>query len=155
MNTACQSGSIEILSNRRLRPQHRLSVTDPSATLSGQSAEWLSTIRRRLQALSQLEEGWDGQKAKPVSHSNIDIALQVLLGVMQTGTPVPTLVPTVRGGLQIEWHLQDVDIELEIESPAPYVLSFEDRVAHREFERELTSDLHLFAEAVTRISARR
>ncbi len=113
----------------------------------------MTPVLHRLHVLSQLEDGWDAQKALRVSHSNIDIALQVLLGVMQKGTPIPALVPTVRGGLQIEWHVQDVDIELEIASPDRYLLSFEDRAAHREFERELTTDLGAFAEAVMRIRA--
>ncbi len=78
--------------------------------------------------------------------------MQLLAHVMLSDTPAPEIVPTVRGGLQLEWHVRNVDVELEILSPGRYLLSFEDRSSERELEVELSSDLSPFAEAVRRVS---
>ncbi len=80
--------------------------------------------------------------------------MQLLQGVMRTRTPVPEIVPTLRGGLQIEWHVPDVDVELEIASPSRYVLSFENRSTDQEFERQLSADLTPFVQAVETITSR-
>jgi hypothetical protein len=145
---------MEILANRGLRRSRQPSVAEPSATLAGQPAAWVEVVRRRLEALGRLGEGWDGRSAPRVAPANIGIAMQLLQRVMRTGTPVPEIVPTLRGGLQIEWHVPDVDVELEIATPSRYVLSFEDRSTDQEFERQLSTDLTPFAQAVETISGR-
>jgi len=121
----------------------------------GQPGEWLPIVLRRLQALANLPEGWDGRRAPRVSATSIEIEMQLLRRVMRSGTPIPDFVPTVRGGLQIEWHVPDVDIEFEIVSPGRYLLSVEDRAADTELDRELQADLSPFATAVERISSAR
>jgi hypothetical protein len=34
-------------------------------------------------------------------------------------TPAPAVVPTVAGGVQLEWHIGCVDIEIRIQRPDP------------------------------------
>jgi hypothetical protein len=155
MNAGPESTGLEMLTSRGLRRRREPSVIDRTATLAGQPGEWLAIVRRRLQALANLPEGWDGRRAPRVSATSIEIAMQLLGRVMRSGTPIPDFVPTVRGGLQIEWHVPDVDIEFEIVSPARYVLSVEDRATDTEFDRELHADLAPFAKAVERISSGR
>ncbi len=151
MNADC---SVEILANSGLRRRREASVAEPTATLAGQPAEWIPTAVGRLEAIAQLEDGWDGRKAPRISRSNIEIALQLLRRVMSKGTPMPQFVPTVRGGLQMEWHVPDIDVELEILSPSRYALSFEDRAEGREYDLELNADLSAFVRAVERITSR-
>jgi hypothetical protein len=151
MNADC---SLELLANSGLRRRREGSVAEPTATLAGQPAEWIPTAVGRLEAIAQLEDGWDGRRAPRISRSNIEIALQLLRGVMRKGTPMPEFVPTVRGGLQIEWHVPDIDLELEILSPARYMLSFEDRAEGRELEQELNADLSALVRAVARLTSR-
>jgi hypothetical protein len=143
-----------LLANRGLTRRRYPSVMDPGATLAGQPAGWVLVVRRRLEALAQLEEGWDGRKAKRVSRENIETAIQLLQGVMRKDTPLPELVPTVRGGLQIEWHVPDVDVEMEILSPSRYALWFEDRTGDLPaIDSELNADLAPFRKAVERLRA--
>ena len=155
MNVGHESGRMEILANRGIGRRRESSVTDPTASFAGQRAEWLPTVVTRLRTLAQLEEGWDGRNARRISPANLDIAMRLLRAVMRTDTPIPELVPTVRGGLQIEWHVQDVDVELEILSAARYVLSLEDRANDNEFDLELTADLSPLVAAIKRISPSR
>jgi len=153
MNVGPESGRMELLVNRGLRRDRQPSVTDPTATLGGQPPEWTPVVLRRLQAIAQLAAGWDGRSAPGVFPANIEVAMQLLQGVMRSGTPVPELVPTLRGGLQIEWHVKDVDVELEIVSPSRYILTVEDRATDQDFEQQLSADLSPFVAAVERVKS--
>jgi hypothetical protein len=63
------------------------------------------------------------------------------LSVLDSGTPKPSVVPTSRGGIQLEWHRAGVDLEIEIESPDRVNVFFEDDREGTEEEITLTDDL--------------
>jgi hypothetical protein len=44
-------------------------------------------------------------------------ALIVLNDVMRTHTPIPQVVPSGTGGVQLEWHQKGIDLELYIAAP--------------------------------------
>jgi hypothetical protein len=44
-------------------------------------------------------------------------ALQVLNHICPDETPVPSIVPGASGDLQIEWHLANSDVELDVRAP--------------------------------------
>jgi hypothetical protein len=152
MNVGPESNRTDALACRGVKRRRNAAAIQPSATLAGQPAEWVSEVLSRLRALAVLDDGWDGNNAPRISPTNVEIAMQLLAHVMLSDTPAPEIVPTVRGGLQLEWHVRNVDVELEILSPGRYLLSFEDRSSERELEVELSSDLSPFAEAVRRVS---
>lgn len=52
--------------------------------------------------LASLSEGWDGYDAYPIS----DAALAVVRALH--------VVPTCNGGIQIEWHANGWDVEVEV-----------------------------------------
>jgi len=153
MNVGPECSGTDVLASRGIKRRQDASVVEPSATLAGQPAEWVPEVLSRLRALAVLDAGWDGRCAPRISPTVVEIAMQLLRRVMLTDTPAPEIVPTVRGGLQLEWHVPNVDVELEILSPGRHVLSFEDRVLGREFDFELGADLSEFADAVRRVTA--
>jgi hypothetical protein len=59
----------------------------------------------------------------------------------RTGAPRPTIVPTVRGGVQFEWHTQGLYLEIELSTPEQASIFFEDAKESREWEADLTSGL--------------
>jgi hypothetical protein len=71
----------------------------------------------RLRELSRLEPGWNSHSAKPIAPENILAAMWILVGLANLEPPSPVIVPTVRGGVQIEWHTNGVNIEIYVESP--------------------------------------
>ncbi len=153
MNVGPECSGTDVLASRGFKRRQEASVIEPSATLAGQPAEWVPEVLSRLRALAVLDEGWDGHSALRISPTIVEIAMQLLRRVMLRDTPAPEIVPTVRGGLQLEWHVTDVDVELEVVSPGRYVLSFEDRVSGREFDIELDANLSALADAVRRVSS--
>jgi hypothetical protein len=44
-------------------------------------------------------------------------AFELLKRVCRASTPAPSIAPLPSGGLQIEWHQDDIDIELAIQTP--------------------------------------
>lgn len=43
--------------------------------------------------------------------------MKILFQFIRPETWPPVVVPTVRGGLQLEWHTQGVNVEVCVESP--------------------------------------
>ena len=60
---------------------------------------------------------------------------------MRPNTPAPSIVPTVRGGLQLEWHQTQIDLEVEITPHGTIHLAYENFAEGREWEGDLGSDL--------------
>jgi hypothetical protein len=84
--------------------------------------ETLRTASQRVQAaihqasdLVRLADGWNSYRAKSVSPKAIHHATRFLREAdsLISNLPAPSIVPTVRGGLQLEWHRQGVEIEIE------------------------------------------
>ena len=51
--------------------------------------------------------------------------LSVLNDVMRTRTPIPQVVPSAGGGVQLEWHQKGIDLELHIAGPYQCELWFQ------------------------------
>ncbi len=89
-----------------------------------------------------LEPNWDSYGALKVDAHNAIHVLELLAIVMQEDTPNPQVVPTNKGGLQIEWHCSGIDVEIETTLPRRFAVSYEDagRCEEREWEADLSSD---------------
>jgi len=67
--------------------------------------------------LLNLPAGWNSYSAKPIAPQNAVQAIQLLAVFVAPKTPAPAVVPRVRGGIQLEWHAESIDIEVYIDSP--------------------------------------
>jgi len=68
-------------------------------------------VLQRLASLLRLAPGWDSYGAPGISPRAAELALKFL--AFSTKGPTPSVVPTAKGGVQIEWHHGDVDLEIE------------------------------------------
>lgn len=107
----------------------------PSA-LTSYSGEWLSEAANRLYRLANLPAGWDGHRAPPLRRDVIAFARAILATIAAPRLPVPHIVPLANGGLQLEWHERDANLELEITAPHRMYFAFEGRMARGEVEEE-------------------
>lgn len=80
----------------------------------------------RAQELIGLPSGWDSYGAQRVRREAALHALKVYAVFAREGLPAPSLVPTVSGGVQLEWHLGPVDLEVEIKGQGDLHLFYED-----------------------------
>lgn len=84
---------------------------------------WRAAVDVRFAKLSTYEAGWDGYQGEPPRRTVIAFARSILNSVMRPTTPTPAIVPMVGGGLQLEWHVGGLDIELAIYRPREAELS--------------------------------
>jgi hypothetical protein len=85
----------------------------------------ISAVGKMIELL-ELPPGWNSYNAKPISKENVNFALRVLSQTMRANTPAPTVVPMVRGGVQLEWHTRGINLELSIYSPTKVSFFAED-----------------------------
>lgn len=85
--------------------------------------DWLPPTRRAIERLTRLPADWDSYGARCTQANAVKAALDVLGRTMQRHSPVPAVVPTVTGGLQLEWHTGGIDLEVEA-TPDGSILMF-------------------------------
>ena len=97
-----------------------------SVRVVGVLPNWFQAVASRLVVLSQLGENWDSYGAKPISVRAITSAMQLVSEIMRDDIPVPGIVPTTPGGIQLEWHIVGIDFEVEISPEGNLSVFFED-----------------------------
>lgn len=75
---------------------------------------WLPEIVDRINTLARMEAGSGADAPAPPTEAAATAALDAIMDVMWFETPTPAVVPMYDGGLQLEWHAPDVDIELTV-----------------------------------------
>ncbi|MEX0582467.1 MAG: hypothetical protein WD185_02245 [Sneathiella sp.] len=102
--------------------------------------DWTHELNARFNKLTSLKIGWDGYRGKPVSFTCAKFAAVLLERLFVEGVPVPTLVPGSDGTLQIEWHRNQYDVEIDVFGANNVVASRYDHLSDREECFELQSD---------------
>ena len=115
------------------RPARRIAVRAPRRDLP---EELLQALERACE-LQQLPRGWNSYGAEPVSDAAFRQTIEFLTTYVVRGIVGPVLVPTVRGGLQLEWHRRGVDIEVEVSPDGSVSWCAEDRQSRQEVEEVL------------------
>ena len=120
--------------------------------VEGDPPLWLEPTVRSLGELLQLKPNWDSYGAQPVDSHCVAAALQLALDTLRDNTPAPSVVPTSRGGLQLEWHTRGLDLEVEFLSATRICGLFEDRVGNEGWEEDLTFDRGPLVRAISVLS---
>lgn len=87
---------------------------------------WMPEVNSKFRAIGLLEENWDSYGAGRISIELIKTAKQILRDLVLADTPEPAVVPTASGGIQIEWHANNINLEFEVLSPTHIEYFFED-----------------------------
>src|ERR1043166_1222502 len=77
--------------------------------------EFKDALNARLDALSQLQAGWDGHSGKPIDPAIIAAARVFLAALPENIAFRPQVTPMSAGNLQFEWHAGPKTLELEFE----------------------------------------
>lgn len=127
----------------------------PIASMNSEPA-WRSSARKQFQKIRELDEGWDGYRAKPIRRDTIEFAQDLLEDIMALWSqiPPPSIVPTTSGGVQIEWHEKGIDLELHIAGPYDCEMWFEDQRGVAPRELHLTNDFSPLQELIYLLFAR-
>lgn len=80
------------------------------------SAKWLNQTVPELVRLLWLPQDWNSDNPEQISPKAIEKILALLLIILEPDSTPPVVVPTTRGGVQVEWHQNEVDLEIEATS---------------------------------------
>jgi hypothetical protein len=116
--------------------------------------KWQIEIIGRICDFASRGSGWDWYAAPPVKWDAGMFALNILNSVMQNRTPLPQVVPTPVGGVQLEWHENNIDFEIHVTAPYEIEMWFEDHSTGDIVSTELTDDLSPIQTAIRTLTAR-
>ncbi len=74
---------------------------------------WIEPSLRRAGYLLLLPADWDREGAPPIEASAIQNALGAMASFMQDASSLPQWTPTRIGGVQLDWHEEGIDLEME------------------------------------------
>ena len=112
---------------------------------------WVQPTLDGINQLLQLASNWDSYRARPLDPRAALAAFELLLNIMRPGAPMPSVVPTPRGTVQIEWHINGVDLEIDVRSATSALASFEDLRSGETWEKEILYDLRPLTAAMRRL----
>lgn len=113
---------------------------------------WFAPVRNSIRELLSLAADWDSYGASRVEPAFAASATTLLQTMMDAETPIPSIVPTASGGVQIEWHVNGIDLEVEVESTSRINVLYEDLRTGFSWETEFTSDLQKLRQVVATLS---
>lgn len=120
----------------------------------GDPPAWVEPTVRSLGGLLSLEPGWDSYGANPVDPNCVVAALELAMATLRNDSPAPSVVPTSRGALQLEWHIGGIDLEVEFLSATRICGLFEDQRTGKAWEKDLSFDLRPLVDAISTLSQR-
>jgi len=101
---------------------------------------WWFSVADRLNELLELAPGWDTYGAPSIEFDHVVHAVNLLLNLAPDDAPPPWIAPTARRGIQMEWDLGDVELELSIDDTGASIF-VADQVGEDEGELSQRSDL--------------
>jgi hypothetical protein len=82
-------------------------------TTNGATAPaWVEPAISAIIEVQALPENWDSYGGRKTNRDLIIQSLSVLELIMEVATPAPSVVPLGDGGLQLEWHRKQQDLEI-------------------------------------------
>ena len=117
---------------------------------------WLAPVVNDFSELLSLPPDWDSYGAAKISKDSVENALQLLFNIMHHNTPRPHVIPTTGGNIQLEWHMFDIDIEIETgrNPTGQFNLFFEDLRAGQEWEEESSLNYSKLQECIDLLTSR-
>ena len=114
-----------------------LDSSDPRPT-------WLVPVLYGFARLVTLPENWDGEGSPKIDRATINRALAAIERLLPAHAPAPSVVPIANSGLQIEWHRNQKDLEIEFSPTGEVGFYYLDQATGEEREGPLGPDfVHL------------
>ena len=113
--------------------------------------EWIVPMLQKVCELGSLPPNWNSYGGQRIHPEIAMAAVTLLLNLLSPGDPLPSVVPTSRGGILLEWHEGGIDLEIDIRSPSWFHVVLEDG----EYEEECDhADLEVVQEKLNLLRSR-
>ncbi len=76
------------------------------------TTRWARPVVERLEELTRLPRNWDSYGGVAVTSASASEALWFLARLLEPGSIAPWVVPLSDGGVQLEWHTGNLDVEV-------------------------------------------
>ncbi|HEV7671546.1 MAG TPA: hypothetical protein VGS22_23755 [Thermoanaerobaculia bacterium] len=96
---------------------------------------------QRVVRLLNMPPDWDSYGSKSIDRQKAMTALNIVAVALEVGAPMPAIVPTIDGGVQLEWHRRGVDLEIRATSGTSAEVFFEVLATGETREAEIRPDL--------------
>jgi len=116
---------------------------------------WCRNLEARFNELTSLPRGWDGYNGIPVSFTCARFAANLLERIFIDGVSEPSLVPGCDGTLQIEWHKNLFDIEIDVLGANNVIAMRFDHQTSREETLELQNDFSVLVTWIEELASER
>lgn len=117
--------------------------------------QWQPRIISSIKEILDLQENWNSYGAPCVRYDTAMFGILILENIMNAGTPLPSVVPTTRGGIQFEWHENDIDLEIEVLEPYRCEYVYEDaRNGAAPVSGEITDEFDALQEPIATLTQR-
>ena len=73
---------------------------------------WVKPTILAFVRIQNLTDGWDSYGGKATNRDLIKQSIFILGQIMQPDSPAPSVVPIGDGGIQMEWHRRQQDLEI-------------------------------------------
>lgn len=116
---------------------------------------WLQKLENRFNELGKLKPGWDGYSGGAVPFSIARFSAELIQRLFNPNLPPPSLVPGSDGSVQIEWHRNGYDIEIDVLGPFDVVAVRHDLQTGNTEELEIAADFTVLADWIDDLAKRR
>ena len=132
---------IYVRGNKVIDIEVRLTSGQKLSALS--ASNWFYPTLRAMAALPWWTDNWSSGATRTQSAA-IAYMLETLLEVLDSQAPPPSVVPTWNGGVQVEWHRNGIDLEIEV-APEGYIEYFF-KSPNKECEGQISGDFSQLSE---------
>lgn len=128
------------------RPRPATFCGRPTSSMASWAMPFLGRLRRLVQAGARTNQVLEKEA--------VWASVRVLNRVMDPDTPAPDLVLTVHGGLQLEWHMAGIDLEVEVFPNGDVVAAYFDEESGVDLDSEGSESLDMIRAALSEMSTR-
>ena len=128
---------------------HNIFTRTAYVRVSVPNSPWFENLQEKFNDICSLPVGWDGYAGFPVSFNNAIFAANLLERLYLDGVPAPAIVPGSDGSLQLEWHRNQFDVEIDVLAPYEVLATRTDHANNTEQEFELESDFSVLADWIS------
>lgn len=127
-----------------------------TTTTSFGANNWQDVLLDQIMNLKKLSHGWDSYSAPRIDLDAMGFALIVLNNIMESNTPLPQVVPSSVGGIQLEWHERGIDLEIHVTGPYEGEIWYQDHTQPDKgpVSDEITIDFSQIQSFVTELTSR-
>jgi len=123
----------------------------PTAATVNPLPIWVEQTLSAFITVQSLPDNWDSYGAKRVGSDAVIQSLLILEQIMDSASPAPSVVPLGDGGLQLEWHRNQQDLEITFPADDQPQFYYRDRRAGAEQEGP-AGDVPILAQLLRKIA---